>query len=122
MLVYLSCFFMLWTINNARRCFSGYRNTVISANPPSAAQTEVISVCVPAGFLVVLGPVFRGCEEPIGACSSMENRAPCFDIFRDAQGLKAKLLINLYVEGKAKQPPPNAPGGFFHLCYEGKQQ
>jgi len=56
MLVYLSCFFMLWTINKARKCFSGYKNIIISSKPPSNVQTAVICVCTRAGLLVDTEP------------------------------------------------------------------
>lgn len=100
MLVYLSCFCMLWTINNARECFPGYENTVVSATPPSNAQTAVTCVCTGDGFLVGLSPLFTGCRES----SSTDNTALCFYIFRNTPGLKAKLLINVNLEVK----PPSS--------------
>lgn len=91
-------FLILWTINKARKCFSGYQNTIISAES-SVYMHEL-------GFWWILSPVFRGCKEPSSTCSSVDNTDLCFYIFRNARGLKAKLLINVYLKGKAKQPPP----------------
>lgn len=112
MLVYLSYFFMLWTINKARKCFSGCTNTVISAELSWCTGSSCR--CVHTRW--VFGGYWAQYSNPISTWSSVENRAACIYVFSSAWGLKAKPLINVHWEGKAQYPPRNTLGD--SLCHK----